>query len=234
MSAPRASSASTRPGQASGRTRSIVATLVILVSWGVIFMAVRPFPPQFDLSPHKALGEILGAEAQKLCEPGSRIIVIVRDTQEEFKAPASEAQFTGFQQALKKVGAKITTAHRFKIDPLRVVGVAGGDFLEVLRRCADNDVVVSFLGPPTLSEDQLVKLGNKRPKILAVCSGAMPQIVDLRKLFDQKLLNVAVISRSDVTRADSGGNAAAFDRMFKLITPGNIADLQQSPAATSP
>ncbi len=237
MSAPRASSASTRPRQASGSPmRSIVATLVILAAGVVIFLAVRPFPPRFDLGPHTALGEILAGEAKKLCEPGSRIIVIVRDTQEEFKAPASEAQFAGFQQALKKAGGKITTAHRFKIDPLRVVGVASGDFLEVLRRCADNDVVVSFLGPPTLSEDQLVKLGNKRPKILAVCSGAMPQLIDLRKLFDQKLLNAAVISRSDVSRTDSGAGSgpAAFDRMFKLITPGNIADLQQPPAATSP
>ena len=229
MSVPRASSASASPF--GGKTRGLLSAVVIAAAFIVIYLSLYPLPPRFDLAPHQALGEILGAEALKLREPGSRIIVIVRETQEEFKAPASEAQFDGFQHALKKAGAKIATAHRFKTDPLRLVSVAPGDFTEVIRRSADNDVIVSFLGPPVLSDDQLAKLGNKRPKILAVCSGAMPQLVDLRRLFDQKLLNIAVISRPDAPRTGAGAGQAAFDRLFKLITPENIAD---SPSPTAP
>jgi hypothetical protein len=228
MSASRASSvAATQPGPPPAKkTRGIVASFVLLAAWAVVFFSVCPLPPRFDAGPHRALGQVLGEETLKLRDSSSRLIVITRDT-EGFKTPASTAQLEGFQRALQKGGAKITATHVLKVDPLRVVGVPSGDFLELLRKSADNDVIVSFLGPPTLSGDQLAKLGNKRPHVLAVCSGAMPEQIDLPKLFEQKLLHVAVVSRPDTPRvaSGSGGGQGGFDRMFKLITALNLAEL---------
>ena len=107
-----------------------------------------------------------------------------------------------------------------------------GDFYELLRRGRDNDVIVSFLGPPVLTDEQVAKLGEKRPRILAVCSGAMPAQVDLRRIFDQKLLLAAVLSLPNPrlqAAADSRRNA--FDEMFKLITLANLSELPPSAAA---
>lgn len=219
--------APTRPGPPPGtRFRGIVAGAVLLGAGAVIAFSVCPLPPHFDLGPHRAVGTILGEETLKLRDSGSRLVVISRDTA-EFKAPASAAQLDGFQRALGKAGVRIATTHVLKVDPLRVVGVPPGDFFELLRKSSDNDVIVSFLGPPSLGADQLAKLGNKRSHVVALCSGSMPQQVDLRKLFDQKLLEVAVISRPDAPRAASGsrGTQADFDRMFKLITAANLAEL---------
>jgi hypothetical protein len=221
------SAATAKPGQPPAMNlRGLVSGLVVLAASAVVFFSVRPLPPRFDRGPHRALGEVLGEEAMKLRAPGSRLTVIIRDT-EAFKAPASEAQFEGFQRALRKGSTKITTTHILKVDPLRVVGVPPGDVFELLRKSADNDVIVSFLGPPVLSPEQLAKLGTKRPPVLAVCSGAMPQQIDLHKIFEQKLLQLAVISHPDVSHSASGSGGARgeFDRMFKLITAANMAEL---------
>jgi hypothetical protein len=222
-----ASATATKAGRPPDRNlRGIVAGVVVLAAWAVVFFSVCPMSPHFDNGPHRALGQVLGEETLKLRDSTSRLIVITRDTA-EFEAPAITAQLDGFQRTLRKGSAKITTTHLLKVDPLRVVGVAPGDFFELLRKSADNDVIVSFLGPPSLSDDQIARLGTGRPRVLAVCSGSMPQQIDLRKIFSQKLLHLAVISRPDATRAASGSGTAqgGFDRVFKLITPANLADL---------
>ena len=192
----------------------------------MIYFSLHPLPPRFELGPHRALGRVLGGETLKLRDSASRLVVITRDT-EGFKALASTAQLEGFQHALKQGGAKISATHVLKVDPLRVVGVPPGDFFELLRKSADNDVIISFLGPPVLSADQIARLGNKRPHVLAVCSGSMPQQIDLRKVFEQKLLQAVVISRPDAPRAatGSGGGQDGFDRVFKLITAENLSEL---------
>src|SRR6266850_974727 len=89
------------------KIRGVVASVVILGAWAVVYVSVFPLPPRFDLGPHRTLGRVLGEETLKLRDPGSRLIVITRDT-ESFKAPASTAQLEGFQNALKKGGARIT------------------------------------------------------------------------------------------------------------------------------
>ncbi|MEY2411008.1 MAG: hypothetical protein QOF48_3678 [Verrucomicrobiota bacterium] len=206
--------------------RVILAGAVILAACAIIYFSLCPLPPRFDRAPHRGLGEVLGAEALKLRDASSRFIVIIRDT-ESFKAPAATAELEGFRQALKKGGAKISSTHILKLDPLRVVGVPPGDFFELLRKSSESDVIVSFQGPPALSPEQLAKLGSKRPHVLAVCSGSLPRQIDLQKIFAQKLLHAAVISRPDAASpaGTSRGARAAFDRMFKLVTEQDIDDL---------
>jgi hypothetical protein len=110
--------------------------------------------------------------------------------------------------------------------------VPPGEFFDLLRQGRDNDVIVSFLGPPTLDADQLARLGPKRPRILAVCSGAMPVQVDLRGIFEQKLLALAVVSRPEApAKAAANGTQSAFEQLFRVITPSNLSELPQSALA---
>jgi hypothetical protein len=172
-----------------------------------------------------ALGETLAAEAIRLAEPGARIIVLAREPA-PFDVPACAAQLEGFLSALKKSGQSVATLQRIQLDPLRLPAVPPGDFFEVIRRGRDNDVIVSFLGPPLLEPGQLAKLGAKRPRILAVCSGPLPARVDLRGLFAQKLLSAAVISRADApAHGTTSSRQRAFEQCFQLITPDNLAEL---------
>lgn len=216
---------------ATRKTVNVLAVATMVAAWCCLFLLLHPRPPRIDRRPHEALGEVLAAEAERLLEPGARLIVLARDP-ELFQVPAATAQLEGFQRALQKAGARITTLRGFKVDPLRVTGVPPADFFELLQKCREDDVMVSFLGPPVLGEDRLAKLGAKRARVLAVCSGAMPAQVDLKKLFQQKLLTAAIVSRPDApARAAPGGKQSAFEQMFKLITPANVAELP--PAAVA-
>jgi hypothetical protein len=206
-----------------------VAALVIVAAAGSLWVSLVGLPPRVDLRPHEALGEVLAREALKQLGSGGRIILIRRDTA-IFKNPAVDAQLASFHGALRKAGTAVTATNVIKVDPLRVVNVPPGDFLQILRKTSEADVVVSFLGPPVLTADQLGKLGGKIPKVLAVCSGAMPMQVDLKHAFESKLLHAAVLSRVDasITGPATSAPQAWFDHYFVLATS---ASMVASPAA---
>ena len=209
------------------------AGAVILAAAGWLYLFLFPTPPAIDARPHQGLGEVMAAEALKLLEPGARLIVITRD-QDSFVLPAMSTQLESFLKTVKAAGNAPHTVRAIKVDPLRVVSVPPGDFHEMLRQGKDNDVIVSFLGPPALNAEQLLRLGTKRSRVVALCSGAMPARIDLKKAFELKLLHVAIVSRPDApAQATAGSSRAAFDQFFKVVTEANLADLATSGSAST-
>jgi hypothetical protein len=201
------------------------AGIVITMATLWLYLFLYPSPPPLDARPHQGLGAALAEEAMKLGDASTRLIVIVRD-QVSFQLPATKAQLDSFHRTLKTAGRSAATVRTIKEDPLRVVGVQPGEFFELLRQAKENDVFVSFLGPPVLAEDQLRKLGPKRPRVAALCAGAMPARVDLKKAFEQQLLHTAIVSRAEAPANVASGNAqAAFEQRFKVITSANLAEL---------
>jgi hypothetical protein len=202
-----------------------VAIVVIAVALLRLYVFFHPHPDRIDRRPHEQLGSVLAAEAVRALDGGGRLIVISRETS-EFEVPAAEAQLDSFLAGIKKAGRTVTALRSVKVDPLRPLTVPAGDFFELLKQAKENDVIVSLLGPPNLSDEQVGKLGPKRPKVLAVCSGALPFRINLRKVFDQKLLAVAVVSRPDAPAVvPPGTREQAFEQTFKLITADNLAEL---------
>lgn len=201
----------------------------IVVAWAVMYLWHHPRPPRIDRGPHEALGEVLAVEAARLLTPGARLIVIARDPV-PFEVPACAAQLEGFVRATRKAGRGVDELRKIRLDPLRLTAVPPGDFFDLLRFGRDQDVIVSFLGPPVLDSEQLALLDGRCPQVLAVCSGGAPGQVDLRRLFAQGLIRAAVVSRPDApARGSAGSRLNAFARAFALITPANLHDL---PAAS--
>lgn len=185
-----------------------------------------PFPPGIDTRLHKTLGENLAAEAVKLSDASARVFVLARDTV-EFQLPATVAQLDGLQRALKAAGRPAAIIRVFKADPLRVIEVPPGDFFELLRQARENDIFVSLLGPANLSDAQVTKLGpNKRPKVIALCTGGLPRRVDLKKLFAQQLLHAAIVPRPEAPALTGPADAhGAFAKQFNIITSANLPEL---------
>ena len=208
-----------------------LASLTIAGAALTLFFTFYPLPPRLDAVPHEALGQAVAQEASKLLGSGGRILLIARDTR-TFPNPAADVQIRSFLQTLKQSGLRVGFTNLVKLDPLRVVGVPPGDFFQILKRGSDADVVVSFLGPATLSEEQVAKLGDKAPKVIAVCTGEMPRQVNLKRLFEQKLLHAAVISRRGLAAAPpaSGRGREWFDYLFAMVRPGDFSELP-APAA---
>jgi len=210
---------------ANKRVTNWLAGAVIMAASVWLYLFFNPRPPAIDRPLHKKVGEVLAAEAIKLLEPGARLILIAR-AKEPFEVPAAAAQLDAFLLTIEKSGKNVSATRLLKVDPLRVTSVRSGDFFELMRQAGSNDVIVSFLGPPLLSDEELSRLAGKRPRVLALCSGAMSLQVDLKKMFERQLLLAAVISRTNAPARPTANNAqAAFDQMFQVITPANVAEL---------
>ena len=168
----------------------------------------------------------MAGEAATLVGEGGRIILITRSLSAEPNPPAA-AQVKAMVATLEKMGLRISVTNTFRVDPLRLLKLPPGDVTEILRKMGEKDVLVSFLGPPELNEAQLARAGEKRPKIVALCSGTMPRQINLKKLFDQQLLHVAIVSRSETAAANlaDAPSAPGFDTLYAIVKPANVSEL---------
>lgn len=205
--------------------KTVAASIVIALSAGFLFLTLGGLPPSVNRKPHQGLGQVLGEEAVKLLGSGGRITVIGRDT-EAFPNPSADAQLKSFQRAVAKAGAKVAVTKLLRSKPLSVVTVPPGEFFDILKKQSDADVIVSFMGPAVLDDAQLAKLGEKRPKVLALCTGTLPRRVPLQRLFDQKLLHAAVLSREQLLSGSPASDTPRgwFDHWFQLVTPASVAE----------
>ena len=214
-----------------GKQRIIVslACLSALAGVGILYFSFWYVPgPAFNKAPHLGLGQAVARETVKLLGPKGRVFLIHRDSA-AFKNPIIDTQIRGFQRALAEAGHKIAATNLLRVDPLRVASVPPGDFLELIRRTTDADVMVSFLGPPDLSPEQSQALKAGHARIVAVCSGNLPHQMALKPLFERQLLQVAIISRTIPQRSmpENATPQAWFDLLFEVVTSANLGDLPQ-------
>ncbi len=208
-----------------GRNKlKLIASAIVLAGSGLSLILYYWVTPPFDSRSHEAMGQVAAEETLRLLGSGGRISVILRDTVTA-KNPATEAQLRSLVASLQAHHLKVTSTNAMKVDPLRVPSVPPGDFLQILKRGAEGDVIVSFLGPPNLTEQQTVKLEAKGPKVIALCSGAISRQVDLRSLFQRNLLSVAIVNRAVPASRPAGGTPrAVFDRYYQVLTSANLAE----------
>src|SRR6266446_6933457 len=162
--------------------KTIAAIVMIAVAVAILYFSLREPRPNVEPRPEQALGQVLAEEAAKLLSGGGRLTVITRDPS-AFQNPASALQLEGFYAELKKSKLTVAATNIVQQDPLRLVRVPPAAFVDVMRKLGENDVIVSFLGPPVLNDEQKARLGEKRPHVVAVCSGWLPRQVDLKGLF---------------------------------------------------
>jgi hypothetical protein len=212
------------------RNNKAVGTAAVFVILGsaltIVCSVSEGFGPRLNPAPHEAAGRVLARQTLSLIKPGGRITVISRDTV-TFQNPASDVQFAAFRKELSKAGVKIDSVEAIQIDPLRPAVVPSGDFFQAIKNAPNGSVVVSLMGPPVLTEPQLSQLGQVRPAIVAFCSGAVRDQVDLRGLFSRGLLHAAVVSkRYDSIRPGRAQNEReAFDRQFVEVSTADLTAL---------
>ena len=201
------------------------AGLATVGAWVALWItAGAGFGPGINAKPHEASGWMMARQALKLLKPGAQIVVIARDTT-AFKNPASDIQLNSFRATLRQAGVGIGKLLALQVDPLRPVEVPPGDFFELIKNTPKGTVIVSFMGPPLLTELQRKQLGEIKPSIVAFCSGSLPEHVDLRTLMEQGLLQVAVVSRTNASRNASPPNDRQgwFEQSFAAVTAANTA-----------
>ena len=200
--------------------------LTTLGALALIVLSNCEWPPSTHRKLHAAIGKAIAWEALRSLGNGGRIMVIARDTA-TFKQPAAEIQLNSFKEEIRKSNATIAAAQFLQVDPLRPMQVPPGDFFEMIRKAPAGNVIVSFMGPPLLTEEQRGQLGTIKPRIVAFCPGTTAGSIDLRTLFDQQLLHAAVVSRGNSLRSLPRDRALAdsFDQLYVSVTAANLASL---------
>ncbi len=212
----------------------VLAGLAIFGASASLYLSTHGgLPPRLNPRPHEAVGWAMAQQALSLLKAGGQVLVITRDTT-AFANPATDLQLASFKKALAKAHATVGPIKALQVDPLRPVEVPAGDFFELIRKTPSESVIVSFMGPPLLSSAQRERLGEIKPAIVAFCAGSLPEVIDLRKLFEQKFLHAAVVSRRNPGPISSASSLQGwFDQSFLTITPANLAALPV-PSGASP
>jgi len=203
------------------------AAVITLGALGAVALTLTAgFPPHVNPEPHEAAGWAMAKETLSLLQPGSQVVVITRDTS-AFENPAADLQLAGFQKQLRQAKATSSRIEALQVDPLRPVEVPPGDFLEWIRNAPEGSVIVSFMGPPLLSQAQRAQLKEIKPRIVAFCSGSLPNRINLRTLFEQGVLHAAVVSRHHPSSsAKLNGLQGCFDKSFETVTAANVSEWQ--------
>jgi hypothetical protein len=205
----------------------VVSLLAIAAAGGVLCFRYFKPPPEIEPQPHLAIGEALATQTAKAVGPGGRITLIAPDLV-AFKHAGAEVQLQAFHQALRQAKLTVGATNWIKLNPLYLRRVPPGDFAELLRKQSDADVIVSLLGPPLLTAEQKARIGERRPRVVAVCSGDLPLHFNLNSLFADNLLHAAIISRRAPGPAPQTDNLSQwFDHFFQWITAQNLADLPE-------
>ena len=171
------------------------AASVAIVALTVTFI---PFPPSAETAIPERIGREMAQEALRLRGANGRVTVLVRDTA-EFPQKAVDVALASFESELGRNGAKADGIRRFQVDPLRMVQVPPGDFFELMRRAKSGDVLVSFMGPPLLSEEQRAALGTIQARVVAFCPGYLPRYINLSLMVERGLLHGGIVSRADAS-----------------------------------
>jgi hypothetical protein len=195
------------------RTKIILSAVAIFCSVAAILGFLYELPPRLNASLHREIGAAMAKATLDLCKPGGKVVVIKRDTA-EFPQPASDAQFTAFEKELRRAKVPIESIHLLQLDPLRPTMVPPGDFFEMIRKAAAGTVIVSFMGPPLLSDEQRAALREIRPKIVAFCAGMIPSEVNVAMLFKQNLLHAAILAKHPI---HAGAKQSTFPQLYEVL-----------------
>jgi len=207
------------------RILRIAVLLTALAVWLAVWLDGRNgLGPRLDRSTFAASGRLVAQQALASLKPGGQIIVLRRDTA-AFRNPATDVQMTAFRQTLLRAGVPIQLERVLPIDPLRPVVVPSGEFCDLIKKSPPGAVIVSFMGPPSLTDLDLVRLGDAKRPIIAFCPGPPPSANDLQSLFDEGLLEKAIIIRPPSA-------ALAPPKSCVAIDARNIADLAASPGGS--
>ena len=209
------------------RDNTVIQTVALATILGsaaaILLIEHGGFGPGIKAGTPQATGAELARQAVSFLKPGGQIMVINRATT-MYQNPATDLQMKGFQRELARTHNQIGTVQTLQLDPLRPIEVPVGDFQNWIHLAASGDVIVSFLGPPLLSQAQVRQLGEIKPAIVAFCPGNWPNQLDFRPLFGNGLLRSAILSRhgQEAGRSNPNNSRAEFDANYEVVTAANV------------
>ena len=201
---------------------------VIISSWTVIYFT-QVKRPGFNVTLHQRVGEVLAQETARLIHTQGQVVIVTMDSRRE---PELKAQMEVFEKTLKKLGRisirELPVETEDKPQYRTGAGLSSRRFLRILKKAGTADAIVSFIGAPRMTEEELAQI-EKAPKFVAECRS--PDRI--KRLFDKGVLQVAVINRFEYpapVKHNPKTPKQWFEKYYQVVTAENASILPKSAA----
>jgi hypothetical protein len=207
----------TTPKQKGG-VAFLTAACLVAIAGSVVWIYFYQFrKPGINLRLHQEVGKVLAGETAKLLGNKGKVVIVALD---EPRFPELKAQLMAFEEALGKTGVSIKERYMLETENKSKYGTGAGlsarRYVRIVNKNQSADGFVSFVGVPDLSDDEIKEL-KQVPLLIAETRSAD----DLPKLFQKKVLHVAVASRFVFPAPIEGkprDSRQWFDKYFQVVT----------------
>ena len=169
---------------------------------------------------HESVGQAMAEETHRLLPHNATILVVTMKTK---KAPEIGIQVDAFEKQLKLI-SPITIKDEIVLDPGENpkfrpgAGLSTKRLLKIARKNHGVDAIVSFVGAPPLSDEEIAAL-KAFPKFFAETRS--PE--KLQNMFEKNILQVAIVPRFEFPAPGPRKPETSrqwFDHYFQVIRPG--------------
>ena len=212
------------PGSTIGKGLLAVGSVAVIagsVIW-IYFFQFRK--PGVNVTLHQEIGRVLAHETAALLANKGKVVIIALDGP---KYPEMKAQLHAFKEALRSTGVTIKETYLLETDEKPKYAVGSGlsarRYVRIVNKNRSTDAIVSFVGVPDLSDDDIKEL-KKTPKFIAETRSADK----LHKLFRKDMVHVAVVARFTFPAPVKGKPRtprAWFDKYFEVVSTENAKRL---------
>jgi hypothetical protein len=212
------------PNSTVGKALLVVCSVAVITGSAIWVYFFQFAKPGVNRRLHEEIGRVLAHETATLLAHKGKIVIIALD---EPTFPEIKAQLNAFKEALRPTGVTIKETYMLETDEKPKYGLGSGlsarRYVRIVNKNKSADAIVSFVGVPDLSDDDIKEL-KKTPKFVAETRSAEK----LNKLFRKNMLHVAVVSRFTFPAPVNGKPRtprAWFDKYFEVVTTENAKRL---------
>ena len=198
---------------------------VLAIATSATWIYYREFKaPKHNVRLHQRIGEVMAEQTARVLGPKGKVLLLIIPTG---SAPELETQLQAFHRTLAKLGNYDLKEHEFDTRDQAKYGVGSGlsgrRFLRAIKNNSTADALVSFVGAPQLSDEELAQL-TRKPKFIAETRS----VENLPKLFEKQIIQVAVVSRF-VFPAPGPQKPRTpqelFDKRYQVIAADSVATI---------
>ena len=198
---------------------------VLAIAASATWIYYREFKaPKHNVRLHQRIGEVMAEQTARVLGPKGKVLLLIIPTG---SAPELETQLQAFHRTLAKLGNYDLKEHEFDTRDQAKYGVGSGlsgrRFLRAIKNNSTADALVSFVGAPQLSDEELAQL-TRKPKFIAETRS----VENLPKLFEKQIIQVAVVSRFVFPAPGPQKPRTTqelFDKRYQVIAADSVATI---------
>ena len=184
--------------------------------------------PAYNVPLHQAVGQVLAEETYRALGHSGNVVIVSMETRQ---APELKTQMEAYEKQLSLLGG-ITVKDRLILNPgdnpkyRPGSGLSAKHFLKIVRKHAGVGAIVSFVGAPQLSDEELEQM-KSAPKFIAEAHSPEKFV----NLLDKKILQAAVVPRYEFPAPGPKKPATGrqwFDHYFQIIRPESLPPRQDA------